>query len=252
LSAQISLAKEYRKKALVVSHERSGTHFLMNTLGLNFGYISHPWWNFDLNLGINFFEPNVIGTYFRQFHDRPVLNILKSHHLVSVFQDHMDYLAEQFHIFYIYRDPRDLMVSYWKMVQDFPYAEGPKTKSVSDFIRAEPCGAMLRYQYQQERNVLRRWHTHVRGWLDFCYKNQQYPVHFVRYEKLNRQFESEIEKIATFTGIQPLAIDRPAVNKNVVGEGRGKVGDHSYHLVDEDLQFISNEIGDLMEELEYV
>ncbi len=35
------------KKGMVVSHERSGTHFLMNTLALNFGYIAKPWINFD-------------------------------------------------------------------------------------------------------------------------------------------------------------------------------------------------------------
>jgi hypothetical protein len=30
------------RKIIVASHERSGTHFLMNTLADNFGYVSEP------------------------------------------------------------------------------------------------------------------------------------------------------------------------------------------------------------------
>ena len=36
-----------KPKVMVVSHERSGTHFLMNTIALNFDYISAPWINLD-------------------------------------------------------------------------------------------------------------------------------------------------------------------------------------------------------------
>ena len=43
----LQLAPEDVKKAMIVSHERSGTHFLMNTLDKNFPYISQPWINFD-------------------------------------------------------------------------------------------------------------------------------------------------------------------------------------------------------------
>ena len=35
------------KKIIVFSHERSGTHFLMNTIGENFGYNNLQWIDID-------------------------------------------------------------------------------------------------------------------------------------------------------------------------------------------------------------
>ena len=50
LSLQIKcdVTAEYRPKVLVVSHERSGTHFVMNSLALNLDYVSSPWINLAL------------------------------------------------------------------------------------------------------------------------------------------------------------------------------------------------------------
>lgn len=151
---ELTTSKEYRKKIAVISHERSGTHFLMNAIATNFGYISNPWWNFDFDQPINFHAPQAIQQYLQQAHDYSVLNILKSHHPVAFFNEIIDYLADQFHIFYIYRDPRDVLVSNWKLIRSFNWDEGPKTETAGDFIRAEPSGAMLRYQKKQERNML--------------------------------------------------------------------------------------------------
>ena len=68
----VKLGKINRKKAAVIGHERSGTHFLMNTLAYNFGYISAPWFNFDFELGINFHAPQAILNILKQMHDKPV------------------------------------------------------------------------------------------------------------------------------------------------------------------------------------
>ena len=103
---QLSLGNVLGKKAAVISHERSGTHFLMNTLALNFGYLAKPWWNFDFELGLNFHSFDNLYEYLKQVHDRPVINVLKSHHHMDFFQEFIDYVTSQFHIFYIYRDPR--------------------------------------------------------------------------------------------------------------------------------------------------
>src|SRR5438132_1444947 len=109
----LSSSQQISKKAWVFSHERSGTHFLMNTLAANFGYIARPWFNFDYELGINFHAPAAIMKVFQPMHDKPVLNIVKSHHGYGFMAESIHYLLEQFHIFYIYRDPRDVMLSYW-------------------------------------------------------------------------------------------------------------------------------------------
>lgn len=47
-----------RPSALVVGHERSGNHFLMNTLARAYGYIAEPWFNLDqVPHPINYFQP---------------------------------------------------------------------------------------------------------------------------------------------------------------------------------------------------
>ena len=47
---------------LVVSHERSGTHFLMNSIARGYGYTSTPWVDMDYDsMPINFFHPPAIA-----------------------------------------------------------------------------------------------------------------------------------------------------------------------------------------------
>jgi len=106
-----------QKKVAVISHERSGTHFLMNTIAKNYPYLSLPWWNFDNELGINFHSPTAILNYIKQAHDKSILNILKSHHPIGFFQEIMAYLEEQFHIFYVYRNPFHTLRSNWKLIK---------------------------------------------------------------------------------------------------------------------------------------
>ena len=54
LEFNINLFETDRPKVLVVSHERSGTHFMMNSLAANFGYVANPFMNLDSSLGVNF------------------------------------------------------------------------------------------------------------------------------------------------------------------------------------------------------
>jgi hypothetical protein len=102
----LTISREPRKKALVVSHERSGTHFLMNTLAANFGYVARPWLNFDFELGLNFHAPSALRAFFGGLHGRPVLNVVKSHHAAGFYAEILGDLLEQFHVFYVVRDPR--------------------------------------------------------------------------------------------------------------------------------------------------
>ena len=46
--ADLALFGEERPAVMVVSHERSGTHFLMNALAACYGYVSAPWVNLCL------------------------------------------------------------------------------------------------------------------------------------------------------------------------------------------------------------
>lgn len=251
-AVNLDLADAPRKKAAVISHERSGTHFLMNTLALNFGYVSEPWWNFDFNIPLNFHAPECLQGYLAQADNRPALNILKSHHSVGFFVEFMEHLASHIHVFYICRDPRDVLVSNWKLVNEFEWDEGPKAKTASEFIRSTPSGAMMRFQKQPEPNQVTRWETHVKGWLDFEQANPDVPVVIVRYEDLSRDFEAIVEQIGQAIGEPVGAIRRPAASRNVIGSGPAKVAGQREHLTPADETFIRQHCGATMKRLGYV
>lgn len=242
-----------RKKLAVISHERSGTHFLMNTVGNHFGYIAKPWWNFDFDsLTINFHATLSIQRYLRIHHDKSILNILKSHHPADFFDGILDYVADQFHILYIYRDPRDAIVSNWKLIRSFPWDEGPKPESAGEFIRAEPRGGMMRYQKIQQRNMLHRWKSNVESWLIAAEKNPQLPICLLKYEDLDKEFEKTLGKISQFTGIECGKLAKPKVDENVIGSGEGGSGNYKKYLTEEDLDFVDQEIGGFMASLGYL
>ena len=245
-----TFADDGRKKLAVISHERSGTHFLMNTVGHHFGYIARPWWNFDFDsLNINFHSALAIRRYFEQFHDRSIINILKSHHPATFFEGMLDYFADQFH--YIYRDPRDAIISNWKLIRSFPWDEGPKPETAAEFLRAEPCGGMMRYQKRQEKNMLQRWKSNVESWINACDTNPKLPICLLKYEELNDNFEASIQRISAFLGIEPGELQKPPVDENVIGKGEGVSGGYRKHLNDDDLAFVADEVGDFMKILGY-
>ena len=65
---------------MVVSHERSGAYFLINTLSQNFNYTGTPWIDLDFSLGINFYSTNNLRAFFGQMAGEPVTNVFKSNH----------------------------------------------------------------------------------------------------------------------------------------------------------------------------
>lgn len=96
----------FRKKmapVMVVSHERSGTHFLMNSLASEFGYVSNPVIAFDPPVvNINFFSPPTIEDYFQKTKGRRSRNIRKSHHQFDFFRPVISSIGSNIHIFYIF------------------------------------------------------------------------------------------------------------------------------------------------------
>ncbi len=241
-----------RKKAMVVSHERSGTHFLMNTLAANFGYVSAPWFNFDFDTGLNFHSPENLAAFFRQLKGRPVLNIFKSHHEAGFLLPLLPTLLAEFSIFYIYRDPRDVMVSFWRLVCSLPWDEGPKTETAADFVTAPPRGAMLRYQKRQAPSILHRWKRHVAGWTFDLPAAVTDRIHYVRYEDLNLDFDRTVRRLSKRIDIPaPDRPVRPNRSQNVILPGEGKVGGHCGRLEPRVLRWIERHAETLMERLGY-
>ena len=64
--SQVCVNENVKKSIIVSSHERSGTHFLMNSVAINSNYTVNPYLNFDLMpLGdtVNFFSPQNVGNF---------------------------------------------------------------------------------------------------------------------------------------------------------------------------------------------
>lgn len=238
-----------RKKAIVVAHERSGTHFLMNTLALNFGYISLPWVNYDFQTGMNFHSPVNALSFFEATHDRPLLNIVKSHHQAPFLSEIIDYLADQFHIFYIYRDPRDVMVSFWRYLQTTDWDDGPKTATPGEFMRVAPRGGLLRYQKEQVPTLLHRWKVHVEGWADISAASGDQKIIMLRFEDLNLRFDETVKRVGQRIGRPITAPARPDKVSAVILPGEGLVGGHRERFTADDLAFVRDAVGETMDRL---
>jgi len=194
-----------RPAVLVASHERSGTHFLMNSVGQAYGYCPVPWVDLDFtHFQMNFYDPTMIATALERLAARPIANIAKSHHAAAFFQPVMARLAPRWRILYIHRDPVETMISYWRYLHQVPGLGGPFTKDVLDFVRETPAGGMLRYQIRQWPSVLHRWAAHLRGWMQLAVEWPQ-VVTLVRYDALRDRWGETLAGLAETLGEPPNA-----------------------------------------------
>lgn len=67
---KLSVSEGIKKILCICSHERSGTHFLMNSISINSHYSANPYLNFDLSpLGdmINFYDSKSVENFIKKF-----------------------------------------------------------------------------------------------------------------------------------------------------------------------------------------
>lgn len=198
---------------MVCSHERSGTHFLINTLTKNSAYRNDPYLDYDsepLGSFHNFHDCRDVVSFFQKLHERKCASVVKSHFAAPFFRDaERKLLTGPCKIIYIARNPFDVMMSYHRFILHFPWHEGPKPKHTLEFVTAAPQGRMLRYQWRQIDTIVDRWKAHVTGWHDMA---ALYPAHilFVRYQDLDQSHAEETRRILGFLGCEaPAYIERP-------------------------------------------
>ncbi|MCG8632398.1 MAG: sulfotransferase domain-containing protein [Desulfobacterales bacterium] len=236
----------------VISHERSGTHFLINTLnenlpiraGMGTGDGSGTGWN---NIG-EWFGPydNFTGSrnHIDEYNER---NWHKGAHRNTIIKTHSD--AELFAIrfrkapvVYIYRDPRDVMVSWFHYLNNRqfyinnPQVEDMRCDCFSTFIR-RPVNGFLRYSYSESgnfKNVVERWAAHVSGWLN-------YPgTCIVKYEDLFYEPQMVVKQVAAGLNLTPNKHVNPIpIDKSVsILPRKGVVGDGTAVCSESDTDFI--------------
>lgn len=213
---------EGRLPVMVVSHERSGTHFLMNTLDSCFGYVGRPWINFDREqFNINYYHPETLRTVLLKLGALRAANVIKSHHEFAFFSEVSKSLEGALQILYIYRNPADVMTSFWRFLNTWYWAEGPKVDSAIDLATAAPMGQLMRYQFSQHDTMLDRWANHVSHWNEAAARSNH--IHAVKYEDLTERFEETVGDLGDALSLEPRRIERPSRHQNTI-----KAGDRPY------------------------
>ncbi|MCP3689421.1 MAG: sulfotransferase domain-containing protein [Gammaproteobacteria bacterium] len=183
---KINLGREFEVEAspsishqlMVCSHERSGTHFTMNSMNHISAYTSDPWLNFDLiPLGghINFYSPTSVAMFLNKTAnvgegEKPLCNtsIIKSHFPLSLLGEDIEELPLK--IIYILRDPSETLLSLWRYFHQWDWQEGPKTETPLELAMHRPTGQSQRYQEASHKDYFARWASHATNGLKTCEK----------------------------------------------------------------------------------
>jgi hypothetical protein len=206
---------------MVVSHERSGTHLLMNALARGYGYESVPWIDFEpQGMPLNYFEAGAVERALVRLGDQRFANIVKSHHAADFFDGVIDRVLDRFLVFYIYRDPVDVMLSYWRFAWQWPWREAPRRDDPLAFAGAEPEGRMMQYQMVQRRSVLARWAMHVEGWRDLAADRPR--LRLVSYESLRDAYPGTLTSFGKAIGRLPSDTTPPRRDVNIVRGSGGR------------------------------
>lgn len=232
---------------MVISHERSGTHFMINTLAAMYGL---PEKQLDLYI---YHGTNTESTYESLGYKKDVqehlselsttgTNIIKSHHHHAFFEDY-DFESNNIQPIYIHRDARDVMVSchhYFNAHRHlgpvFPFSLSPYHLAFSvtpydyRFDRA--------YSYYKNETMIERWKNHVDPFLS----DDRFLK--VKYRDLNLQFEQTMEKIGQTIGSHNRKANKPTLENTTVSPRKGAVGDWTRYFSESENQHIMEFIGD--------
>lgn len=211
----ITPLQDARSPAMVISHERSGTHFTMNALARCFGYIADPRIDLDrTQVNINYYYPDMLAGVLLKIADMRPANIVKSHHEFEFFAEIVGPLTKAFQVVYVFRNPADALASFWRFLPTWNWVEGPTAATALEFATTAPMGRLMRYQYRQYGDMLDRWAAHVQGWLDAAARGAN--IHVVRYEDLADRYEETIARLGAALGLAPRRVERPSRGENVV------------------------------------
>jgi hypothetical protein len=222
------------KNVLVVSHERSGTHFLMNTIGQNF-----PPYDSINRIDVHckdYIYPEEsykerykkeIENFFAPYFTNTTNRIFKSHHQFNYYDGYFDKLLETFVVFYITRDPRDVLASCFRYFNEAPVTAFPKCETIEEFLFETPPylypydGA---YSYDISHDMIERVGKHIKFWTPMFDK-----INVISYKTLKENFQDEVEKISNALGMpaQKGTFNVPNVNYNSIHPGNGKAGNWS-------------------------
>ena len=225
------------KPILVITHERSGTHLLINiinyekfgefhTVGILPNNITHNLKNYK-----EYVLKSIVGLSFEND------IICKSHHQVEFMEKYLEFIFDKYKVIYLYRDVKDVLVSYYNFlmpIENFPkfedwifmkpYEVGEKFKQgVKHVHKSDP------HVIVEPENYIDRWKIHKDGWLK--YKDE---LLVLKYENILNNFDEEKLKIEDYIdrkiGKIPDIDDDRFPNFN---PGKGIVGNYKNQMNDD-------------------
>jgi hypothetical protein len=219
------------KKILVVSHERSGTHFLINTIAKNFGYDNYQIETTArdaLNASkeeVEQYKSQVRAMITKNFQSN-TKRIFKSHHQYDFFREYISEVFRHFHIFYIVRDVRDVLTSCFFYFNGAATKAFPKPKTVKELafdIKPYKFSFDGAYSLVKSEDFVGRWIRHVSDWTSS-------GACVITYEDLKTNFERVLNQISRELGRKALSAHVPTLRDRAVSPRKGIIGDWVSHL----------------------
>lgn len=215
------------KPVIVLTHERSGTHLLINCINIEkngqfftIGYTPNP---ADFNL------KSYKHITYRDIASNAYLpnSVSKSHHQVEFAEDYLDFLFSKYRVIYVKRDIKDVLNSYYKFI---PKPEEKNFPAFEDWVFSKPddIGRQFLQPYAPDphiivepENYVHRWFLHTNGWLK--HKDKMLVVN---YEDMLADYPNQKGRIENWIG-KKIAPKIPDVHDKSLpnfGPVKGKIG----------------------------
>lgn len=215
------------KPIIVITHERSGTHLLINCINydikgnfLTIGYTDNKE-DFNLKSYKHIAYKDVMSNAYIPN------SVNKSHHQVEFMEDYLNFLFNKYKVIYVKRDIKDVLTSYYKFI---PKPDETTFPSFEEWVFSKPdvIGRKFLQPYAPDphiivepENYVHRWFLHTNGWLK--HKDKMLVVN---YENMIKDYQNQKGRIESWIG-KKIADKIPDVHDKSLpnfGPVKGKIG----------------------------
>ena len=236
------------KPILVITHERSGTHLLINLINYDkkgqfytIGYIPKVK---NKIYTIQEYKQQVYKDIMVYSYMSDI--VCKSHHQVEFMENDLDFIFDKYKVIYLKREVKDVLLSYYRFLpgedDEFPKFEdwifmkpkevGEKYLLTKDTHMTGPDPHIL----MEPENYVLRWKRHVDGWLR--YKEN---ILVINYEDILLDFNNTKNIIEEYIG-KKIGHSIPDINNKELpnfNAGKGIVGSHKEYMSEDTIKRIS-------------